>query len=113
MIRLENALNAWGTADFATVLQREVAQLGVAQLPLQRGLSVGSHVLDTPVTVMVNNISERDGSLRIRVGIFFQSVIAGCSCADDPTPASELNEYCEVQLDIDKATAETVIELAP
>jgi len=43
------------------------------------------------------------------VGVFFQSVIGGCSCTDDPTPASEINEYCEALLEIDKATADTVI----
>jgi hypothetical protein len=35
----------------------------------------------------------------------------GCSCADDPTPDSKNNEYCVVQLDIDKTTAETTIDL--
>jgi hypothetical protein len=49
--------------------------------------------------------------IRVKAGIFYQGVLGGCSCADDPTPASEINEYCEVQLDIDKSTAATAVEL--
>ncbi|MBI5430548.1 MAG: hypothetical protein HY938_08840 [Nitrosomonadales bacterium] len=110
MIRLGLSLHAWGTPDFADVFKREVAQ-HAAQLPLQRGLAMGSHVLDTPVSVAINSITELNGVIRIRAGIFFQSVIAGCSCADDPTPVSEINEYCEMCLDIDKATAATTVAL--
>ena len=43
----------------------------------------------------------------------YSGIIAGCSCADNPTPVSELNEYCEVQLEIDKKTAETKVALLP
>jgi hypothetical protein len=32
-------------------------------------------------------------------------------CADDPPPGNEINEYCEVLLDIDKCSAETRVEL--
>lgn len=62
---------------------------------------------------MVLGVSEENNFIRARAGIFYTSIIAGCSCADDPTPISELNEYCEVQLDIDKQTAEATIVLQP
>ena len=38
-------------------------------------------------------------------------MLAGCSCADDPTPVEEISQYCEVRLDIDKTTAETTVAL--
>src|SRR5512146_722741 len=110
MIRLERTLRAWGTADFAAVLKQEVAQLG-GDLPLQQGLSTGSHATSAPVTVVVNSVTEMDDVIRVKAGIFYQSVISGCSCEGDPTPTSENTEYCEVQLDIDKATAVTAIAL--
>jgi hypothetical protein len=47
----------------------------------------------------------------VKAGIFYTGVIAGCSCADDPTPVDELNEYCVVQFDIDRMTAETTVRL--
>jgi hypothetical protein len=110
-MRLENALRAWGASDFESVLKREIAQ-NVSLLPLQQGLSVGNYVSDAPVTVAINSIVETKESIRIKAGIFYQSVIGGCSCADDPTPVSEINEYCLVQLDIDKTSAATSITLA-
>ena len=111
MIRLEQALRVWGTPDFEAVLKQEIAQLDTGDLPLQRGLSTGNYVADFPISVTVNSVSETEEVIRVRAGIFYQGVIGGCSCADDPTPISESNEYCEVQLDIDKTTAATVVEL--
>ena len=105
------SLTAWGTADFKATIKRELEQLGVTQLPLQQGLTTGSHALDDNVEAMILNVSETDSSIHVKAGILYKSVIAGCSCADDPTPIDECNEYCEIQLDIDKLTAETAITL--
>lgn len=111
MIRLDKALSAWGTPGFAAVLKQEMEQLGTDQLPLQQGLSIGNYVTDAPRTVMINSVAETENAIRVQAGIFYQSVIGGCSCADDPTPTGENTEYCEVRLDIDKATAAATIAL--
>lgn len=108
MIRLDKSLRVWGTADFEAVLKQELAQ-SADHLPLQQGLTIGNYVTDDPVTVAINSIAETKDAICIRAGIFYQSVMSGCSCADDPTPVSESSEYCEVQLEIDKNTAATVI----
>lgn len=113
MVQLNKSLLAWNTPDFATVLKQEIEQLGVDQLPLQRGLSTGSYVLAKPVTATILGVAETENVIRAKAGIFFRSVIAGCSCAGDPTPVDEIDEYCEVLLNIDKTTAETAIALAP
>lgn len=113
MIRLAKTINARGTPGLVDVLKQELEQLAPEQLPLQQGLSAGSHVHDAGFSVMVFGVSEENDFIRARAGIFYTSVIAGCSCADDPTPISELNEYCEVRLAIDKNTAETTVTLAP
>ncbi len=112
MIRLDKSLHAWGRPDFADILKLEIAQLGADQLPLQQGLLVGSSVTAAPVTVVINSIAEMGDVIRVQAGVFYQSVIGGCSCDGDPTPISENTEYCEVQLDIDKATAVTTVALA-
>jgi hypothetical protein len=109
MMRLKEALRAWGSSDFEAVLKQEIAQLGADHLPLQQGLSSGNYVSDAPITVMILNVAEMENIIRIKAGIFYQGVLGGCSCAGDPTVASESNEYCEVQLDIDKATAATAV----
>ena len=111
MIRLDKVLSAWGTPDFGAILKQEIVQLGADHLPLQQGLSNGNYVTADPVTVMINSVAEMENIIRIKAGIFYQGVMGGCSCADDPTPTSESNEYCEVQLDIDITTAATSIVL--
>lgn len=111
MIQLHKSLNAWSTPEFETVLKQEIEQLDAACLPLQQGLSVSSHVTDRPFQVMIISVREDSGTIRVKAGIFYTGVIAGCSCADDPTPVDELNEYCVVRLDIDRATANTTVTL--
>ena len=113
MIRLAKALAAWGTPQFTDVLKREIAQLDASQLPLQAGLSSTSHALDSGIDVMILTVSEGEGMIRVKTGIFYRGVIAGCSCADDPTPMDEQSEYCEVQFVIDQSTAETRVTLLP
>jgi len=112
MMRLDKTLIAWGKPDFAATLKQEIEQLGVDQLPLQQGLSVGSYALAAPITATILSVTELEHVIRVKAGIFFNSVIAGCSCADDPTPVDKLAEYCEVLLDIDKTTATTTVALA-
>jgi hypothetical protein len=111
MIRLDKSLRAWGSADFETILKREVEELGADHLPLQQGLSLSSHVAESPITMMIHRVAETENAIRIKAGIFYQGIIAGCSCADDPTPTNENNEYCEVQLVINKTTKATEVAL--
>lgn len=110
-VRLDKTRQAWGTPGFAEVLKQELAQLGAGGLPLQQGLSTGNYVADEPVTVVINRIAEMGSNIRVTAGVFFRSVIGGCSCTDDPTPASDINEYCELQLDISRDGE--VTEVAP
>lgn len=111
MVRLAQSLQAWGTPDFAAVLKQEVAQCGRDWLPLQQGLSASSSVADAPITLVVLSATELENAIQVRAGIFYQGLIGGCSCADDPTPDSENTEYCEVLLEIDKVTAEVAVSL--
>ena len=111
MIRLPNALNAWGTPGFEAILKQEIEELDAAHLPLQQGLAISSHVTDRPFRAMVISVREEPGVIRVKAGIFYTGVIAGCNCADDPTPIDEQNEYCVVQFEIDRATADTTVTL--
>lgn len=111
MIRLMQSLNAWGTPGFADVLKKELEQLDADALPLQQGLSTGSHAIATSIRVLINATGEEAGFIRARAGILYAGIIAGCSCADDPTPVDEQPEYCEVRVDIDKRTGDTTIAL--
>lgn len=111
MLRLTRTLSAKDSADLAAVFKQELAQQGRDYLPLQQALRQGSSVLDTPLTVLVHEVAQHEQQLRIRAGIFYQSVTAGCSCADDPTPLNEHTEYCEVQVLIDSRDARSQVRL--
>lgn len=111
MLRLPRTLNAKDRADLAAIFKQELAQQDRAHLPLQHALRHGNSVLDTPLTVLMHGAHTTAQQLHIHAGIFFQSVTAGCSCADDPTPLNEHTEYCEVQLLIDTRDALTTVML--
>jgi len=111
MIRLINTLNAWGTTGFEGVLKGEVEQLDVDQLPLQQGLSASSHVTDSQRKVLIFSVADEEEFIHIKAAIIYSGIIAGCNCADDPTPVDEQNEYCEVRIEINKKTAETTVAL--
>jgi hypothetical protein len=111
MIRLAKTLNAWGTPGFEDALKSEVGQLATDRLPLQQALSTSSHVTDSQRTVTIIRVSDDEDLIHIKAGIFYSGIIAGCSCADDPTPIDEQNEYCVVQIEINKQTAETTVTL--
>ncbi len=111
LVELPEAMAAWGTPTFATVLKSELERLAPAALPLQEGVSHGSYLSTSPFEVMVITIAEAGSCIRVGVGIHYRSVIAGCSCADDPTPMDELAEYCQVELEIDKASGRAQVTL--
>lgn len=111
MIHLPRSLNAWNSPGFQDVLKREIEQQDPGRLPLQRGLSASSHALDDKFEVMIISVAEEPGVILARVGIFYSGIVAGCNCADDPTPVEPQSEYCEALLAIDRTTAEATVTL--
>jgi hypothetical protein len=112
MIRLPLARQAWNSPGFEAVLKREFEQLDAGLLPLQQGLMTSSYALDDNFSTMIIGMKEIPGFIDVTVGIFFSGVIAGCNCADDPSPVEAQSEYCELRLLIDKATAEATVTLS-
>lgn len=111
MILLNQSINAWGSADFATVFKAEVSQIPHASLPLQQGLAQSSYVSDESFSAVILNSSADDININIKAGIFYTGIIAGCSCADDPTPLDTQNEYCELNFTLNRQTGEAQIDL--
>lgn len=96
---------------FKVTLKAEIERLKVDQLPLQQALRRGGYALEGSVEAMILKVAQRDGRIQVWVGLFYRSVIAGCNCADDPTPVEPVSEYCEVQFDIDRATGAATVAL--
>jgi hypothetical protein len=103
-MELHRSLRAYGSSDFAATLQRELAQVGLDALGLQQALRAGSIALGDDLGVMILRVDASPGHLDLHLGLFFTSIVAGCACADDPTPVDRNTEYCEVDLRIDRAT---------
>ncbi len=111
MTRLPQALGAWGTTEFSAVLKRELEGLDPKVLPLQEGVSRGSYVSGDCFEAMIITASDVGDAIVVRAGIHYRSIIAGCSCADDPTPVDELSEYCEVEILLDKTSGAARVRL--
>lgn len=82
-----------------------------ALLPLQQGLSLSSYIGKTPFSVTILNVVDEARTIKVKTGVFYTGIIAGCSCSDDPSPIDEQNEYCELLFSINKNTAETEVFL--
>jgi len=111
MIKLVKLIGSWDVAGFKGLLKDELQTINPDLLPLQQGLTLSSYVGQSPYSVVILNLDEHDRKLIVKAGIFYTGIIAGCSCSDDPSPVDEQNEYCELQFDIDKNTAETTVTL--
>jgi len=113
MILLTDALKARETPLFQAALKQAIEALDPRLLPLQQGLRISSQATDQPVQAMVIDIADATDYVRAKVGIFYTGVIAGCNCADDPSPIDEQNEYCVMAFLIDTRTAETSVTVLP
>ncbi|MEN8204852.1 MAG: hypothetical protein ABFS24_02455 [Pseudomonadota bacterium] len=113
MLFLEKTLAAWQTPDFEDAFKREVEQLGVEELPLQQGLSQGSYASDEHIKVIVISVSDGQGKIHVKAGIFYTGILPGCACTDDAAPDNEYTEYCEVLFIIDLQTAKSTVSLFP
>lgn len=113
MFQLDKSLHAFGDARFEKILKLEIEHLDAKLLPLQQGLSIGGYALYDTFNVMIIGISDLGNHLLVKAGIFYHGVIAGCSCADDPSPTDVTTEYCEVLFKINRVTGEASVALVP
>jgi hypothetical protein len=104
-------MQAWNTPAFESVLKAEIEGLDGNLMPLQQGLARTSYAIPDGFSAIILNVTELDDVIRVKVGLSYRGIIPGCSCADDPTPIDELPEYCVVQFDIDRKTAEARVTL--
>lgn len=107
----QKTLEAWGTDRFEETIKQDLMRLGLNELPLQQALRFSSYALDSSIEPTLLKSIGDEQCLIAHVGIFFTGSIAGCHCADDPTPAEAQDEYCEIRLTINRMTGMAQIQL--
>lgn len=110
-MKLPKILQRKDHPDFKNTIKQEIQNIDPELLPLQQGLSLSSYVSQNPITAIILNINEDLHTIRVKAGIFYTGIIAGCSCSDDPTPQDIQNEYCELLFSINKQSADTTVNL--
>jgi hypothetical protein len=93
------------------VLKQELEALDATDLPLQQGLERGSSVANGAFRIMLIGTEEATDRVCATVGVFYTGIVAGCSCADDPSPVEGHPEYCELRVEIDRSSAEAAFIL--
>lgn len=111
MIQLPLSLLAWNSESFKAVIKQELCSIDANLLPLQEGLRYSSMANTDSLSISILNAEDDEQQILVKAGLFYTGIIAGCNCADDPTPVDENNEYCEVLFGINKQTAETTVTL--
>ncbi len=102
-IHLPDCLNCPDGATFAARLKTAITQLPPGSLPLQQATTQGGLVDDSQIAVTVLGSQRGDNEIVARVGVFFEEVVGGCNCHDDPV---SVNGYCTLQVRIDANTGE-------
>lgn len=111
MLRFPRAVAAWPSSGFKSILKAEIEAQEPGELPLQAALAFTSHVSDRPLGATILAVEVTADRLTVKAGLLFAGLIAGCSCADDPTPVDEVSEYCEVLFEIERADGRASVAL--
>ncbi|QDX81758.1 hypothetical protein B9N43_11150 [Denitratisoma sp. DHT3] len=111
-MNLVDALRRWPGEGFAAALKAALERLPVHELPLGGG--GGLTVADNPVTVSLLEAEATAAAIVAKVGVFYEEILAGCACGDEPQTAAA---YREIRVTIDRAGGaahfETLPESAP
>ena len=98
MPRFEHKLPPPDTPEFKPQLLSALALIPTAQLGLEQALRQGNAVSDNPVQWMILSCTAEGDQIEWTLGIFFNSLIAGCACSGDPSSENLLQEYTEARL---------------
>lgn len=82
-LKFNRAIRALGEKSFESAfLQEAIAQSNL--LPLHKACHSGGVVKDGSVSISVLSVDEDQGFIKVKTQIFFDEVVGGCNCNDDP-----------------------------
>jgi len=99
----QQSIADYNTPVFRDGLKTQLKKLPPGSLPLDKGLTQGGYVDDNNIDVMILNETDDAQSIRVKLGVFYTEIVINCGCGDDPMP---INAYCEMQMILNKQTAE-------
>lgn len=105
---LERSRRAWSNGEFEQTLKQELCELPAGSIPLHLATEQGGMVDDSRIAVSVLDSREHAGSIEARVYVFFDEIVGGCNCHDDPV-ASKMQ--CEMRINIDSKTGVTAFSI--
>ena len=92
--------------------KQDLASLETEDLPLEQAMRYGNMARGDDVTAMVIRVEDDGDRRRVHAGLFFESRVIGCACADDPTPESGQSEYVEAVFDVHRPDGATSVTLS-
>ncbi len=85
-----------------------VLQMLRDQLPLQPMCNQGGFADAEHLTLSVLSVEHQGDSSRARVSVFFEEVVGGCNCHDDPHRA---NVHGLLQVSVDRSRGSAVVDI--
>ena len=104
-IDLQHCLDA-SEDVLSACLAAALKTLPPGSLPLQACCAQGGLPDPETLAVSILGLTREPDRLVARAGIFFDEVVGGCSCHDDPVRA---NAYCRIEVIVSRADGETVL----
>ncbi len=109
MTKLAQSLQHWGSETFNSSLKQELEQLRADVLPLKEAIDPDNYVIDFDLGVTVISANEKDDAIHAKIGVYFAEEVSCCSCGEG-APTEEA--YCEMEVIIDKHSADTTFAIA-
>jgi len=111
VFRLPKALAAWGTADFATTLKRDVEVHSAVRAALARSMN-GFGAIDESITVMVLGVDDQGVIIEARITILYTVIETAYRCPDC-SAEDVVHGACAMTVKIDKRTSESTFLFHP
>lgn len=94
----DQAFQYWETPDFKPYCLAQLKAF-VDELPLGQCCMHSSVIDPESVSFRMISTQRQDTSIGLKIGVFFEELLSGCACSDDPSQAMiRENGYCEMQL---------------
>jgi len=103
MIKFEKSLNAFSKPNFNTVLKQQLLDLNIDYMPLYKLTTQGGKIDNKNINFSIYSSKELERCIQIKIAVFFDELVAGCSCGD---PIIKIANNSEMFLQINNLTAE-------